>query len=55
MRSISWQRMTGSATELPNGFVTASELPINAHLHQAALQPLIDNSTSKTINVPKDT
>jgi ribonucleoside-diphosphate reductase alpha chain len=48
--------MTGSSTELPSGFVTASELPIKAHLQmQAALQPFIDNSISKTINVPKDT
>jgi ribonucleoside-diphosphate reductase alpha chain len=35
--------------------VTVNELPIQAHLDmQAALQPLVDNSISKTINVPED-
>jgi ribonucleoside-diphosphate reductase alpha chain len=39
----------------PDGFVTASELPVSAHLDmQAALQPFVDNSISKTINVPAD-
>lgn len=51
-----WREMTGSAAGLPNGFVTAGELPIDAHLQmQAALQPFVDNSISKTINVPKET
>ena len=36
-------------------FVTAAELPVRAHLDmQAALQPFVDNSISKTINVPQD-
>jgi ribonucleoside-diphosphate reductase alpha chain len=35
--------------------VTARELPVSAHLDvQAALQPFVDNSISKTINVPSD-
>jgi ribonucleoside-diphosphate reductase alpha chain len=43
------------ATELPHGLLTASELPVRAHLDmQAALQPFVDNSISKTINVPED-
>ena len=50
-----WRRMTGAATEVPNGFVTAGQLPVRAHLEmQATLQPLVDNSISKTINVPKN-
>ncbi len=44
----------GAAKGPPNGFVTANELPVRAHLDmQAALQPFIDNSISKTINVPE--
>ncbi len=40
---------------LPTCFVTARELPPEAHLAmQAALQPLVDNAISKTINVPAD-
>jgi ribonucleoside-diphosphate reductase alpha chain len=49
-----WRQTTGTAAGTPNGFVTASELPVRAHLDmQAALQPFVDNSISKTINVPE--
>ncbi|MDE2488338.1 MAG: ribonucleoside-diphosphate reductase, adenosylcobalamin-dependent, partial [Alphaproteobacteria bacterium] len=39
----------------PPGFVTARELPVEAHLAmQAALQPFVDNAISKTVNVAAD-
>lgn len=42
-------------TGLPESLVTAGELPIEAHLNmQAALQVYVDNSISKTINVPTE-
>jgi len=48
-----WRRMGG--TDTPAEFVTAAELSVRAHLDmQAALQPYVDNSISKTINVPQD-
>jgi ribonucleoside-diphosphate reductase alpha chain len=48
-----WRTMTRTETGTPEGFVTAAELPVRAHLDmQAALQPFVDNSISKTINVP---
>ena len=51
-----WRRMTGSGSGMPRGFVTTGELPVSAHLQmQAALQPFVDNSISKTINVPQHT
>jgi ribonucleoside-diphosphate reductase alpha chain len=46
--------MTGATTGVPDGFVAAADLPVRAHLDmQAALQPSVDNSISKTINVPE--
>ncbi len=51
-----WRRSTGSTSGTPVGFVNAGELPVRAHLEmQAALQPFVDNSISKTINVPEKT
>jgi ribonucleoside-diphosphate reductase alpha chain len=47
-----WRQETGSAAEEPDNFVTTSDLPVRAHLDmQAALQPSVDNSISKTITV----
>ncbi len=50
-----WRDSGGQAKELPASFITATDLPVRAHLDmQAALQPFVDNSISKTINVPRD-
>jgi ribonucleoside-diphosphate reductase alpha chain len=48
-----WQRALGG--QLPAYFVTADDLDPEAHLSMvAALQPFVDNSISKTINVTPD-
>ncbi len=50
----SWRMLVGSVSDFPPKFITAAELSVNAHLDmQAALQPHVDNSISKTINVPQ--
>jgi ribonucleoside-diphosphate reductase alpha chain len=50
-----WRNMTGAMKNVPPEFVTVNDLPVSAHLDmQAALQPFVDNSISKTINVPGD-
>lgn len=48
-------RATAGATPPPEYFVSAQELEPLAHLAmQGALQPYVDNSISKTINVPAE-
>lgn len=48
-----WRRIGRGAR--PKTFITARELRPEAHLRmQAELQPFVDNSISKTINVPTD-
>jgi ribonucleoside-diphosphate reductase alpha chain len=49
-----WQQLHGDAS-LPHAFVSAQRLKPADHLAmQAAVQPHVDNSISKTINVPED-
>ena len=51
-----WRRLTGSSAATPRCFVTVGDLPFSAHLQmQAAPQPFVDNSISKTITVPENT
>jgi ribonucleoside-diphosphate reductase alpha chain len=48
-----WRELRGASTPLPPAFVHAHEIPPRAHLAMlAALQPYVDSSISKTINVP---
>jgi ribonucleoside-diphosphate reductase alpha chain len=50
-----WRASLGETTGFPKGFVTTASLPVRAHLEmQAAIQPFVDNSISKTINAPPD-
>jgi len=50
-----WRTTTGAPTTTPDGFITTADLPVRAHLDmQATLQPFVDNSISKTINVPEN-
>jgi ribonucleoside-diphosphate reductase alpha chain len=49
-----WRSRSKASERLPGHFVTAQEIAPEAHLlMQAALQPFVDNSISKTINVPE--
>ncbi|MDG4647262.1 adenosylcobalamin-dependent ribonucleoside-diphosphate reductase [Roseibacterium sp. SDUM158017] len=49
-----WRDLHGDA-DLPEQFVTAQDLAPMDHVHmQAAAQPWVDSSISKTINVPAD-
>lgn len=48
-----YRQRVGQKAALPEAFVTAGELPAEAHLAmQAALQAQVDNAISKTINLP---
>jgi len=50
-----WRRLTGDRKGLPPAFVRASDVPPDGHVAmQAALQPFVDYSISKTIAVPED-
>jgi len=49
-----WHRTAATTEGVPPKFMTVEDLPVRAHLDmQAALQPFVDNSISKTINVPE--
>lgn len=51
-----WRQLTAADRALPDAFVTAQQISASDHLLMAAaLQPLIDNSISKTINVADET
>ena len=50
-----WREQNGEHAKLPPYFRTAQEISAEDHLQmQAILQPLVDNSISKTINVSED-
>jgi ribonucleoside-diphosphate reductase alpha chain len=50
-----WRSTNDDPDGLPPAFVCASEVQASGHIEmQAALQPFVDNSISKTINVPEE-
>ena len=50
-----WRAQHAPQSRLPAQFKTAQEISAEDHLQmQAVLQPLVDNSISKTINVPEE-
>jgi len=50
-----WRQRAGGHAELPQAFVRATDLAPADHLAmQATLQPWVDSSISKTINIPAD-
>jgi ribonucleoside-diphosphate reductase alpha chain len=50
-----WREIEGDPDSRPPAFVCATELAPHDHIAmQAALQPYVDNSISKTITVPED-
>ena len=57
MDYAAWQYQTlfGADAPLPASFVTAQDLPPQAHVAmQAAAQPWVDSGISKTVNCPED-
>ena len=51
-----WRQNSRQSKGVPEALVTAEELPIAAHLDmQAVLQAYVDNSISKTVQVPPET
>ena len=50
-----WRALGGDVQQLPPHFVSALEMGVDGHLGMmAAVQPFIDTSISKTVNVPAD-
>jgi ribonucleoside-diphosphate reductase alpha chain len=50
-----WLAAGGKPEKLHPAFVTAEQLPVDAHLAmQASLQPLVDNAVSKTVTLAAD-
>lgn len=50
-----WRALGGDVQQLPPYFVSALEMGVDGHLGMmAAVQPFIDTSISKTVNVPGD-
>lgn len=50
-----WRRTHDDPDGLPPAFVCANDVQASGHVEmQAALQPFVDNSISKTINVPEE-
>jgi ribonucleoside-diphosphate reductase alpha chain len=55
LKDYAFERWAARTNPLPRVFVAARQLAPEAHLAmQAALQPYVDSSISKTINVPRD-
>ncbi len=50
-----WTEQNGTREPLPEYFIDSRHLSSDSHLGmQSALQPYVDNSISKTINIPED-
>jgi ribonucleoside-diphosphate reductase alpha chain len=50
-----WRDLGGDVSALPPAFVTALEMSAQDHMRMlSAVQPFIDTSISKTVNVPED-
>ncbi|MEW6464424.1 MAG: LAGLIDADG family homing endonuclease [Pseudomonadota bacterium] len=50
-----WRELGGDTAALPSAFVSALELSAGAHIAMMqAVQPFVDTSISKTVNIPAD-